>query len=120
MQHPRKLAKLFRALSVESRVKIVQLLKTRSFCVSALAARLDMTPAAVSQHLRIMRDADLVVDQKQGYYVHYHLNEKTLAAWRGDVDRLLAPSPGTGKCRKGVSQCLTAARNSKAVRKAKI
>ena len=89
MTDPRKVTRVFRALSVETRVRIVQLLKGRALCVNALAARLKVTPAAVSQHLRVLRDADLVVPDKRGYYVHYQVNEKTLAAWKDLADELL-------------------------------
>ena len=90
MTDPRKVTKVFRALSVETRVRIVQLLKERTLCVNALAMRLGVTPAAVSQHLRVLRDADLVIPDKRGYYVHYQINEKTLEAWRDLADRLLS------------------------------
>ena len=90
MADPRKVAKVFRALSVETRVRIVQLLKERSLCVNALAARLQVTPAAVSQHLRVLRDADLVVPDKRGYYAHYRINEETLAAWKDLASKLLS------------------------------
>ncbi|MCF8108925.1 MAG: ArsR family transcriptional regulator, partial [Desulfohalobiaceae bacterium] len=40
---------------------MIELLKERSLCVNALARDLMITPAAVSQHLRILRDADLVI-----------------------------------------------------------
>jgi DNA-binding transcriptional ArsR family regulator len=84
-----KITKVFRALSVETRVRIVQLLKEHALCVNALAARLGVTPAAVSQHLRVLRDADLVIADKRGYYVHYQINEKTLATWKELADGLL-------------------------------
>jgi len=89
MAQAQKLAKVFRALSADTRVRIVQLLKERSLCVNALAARLGVTPAAVSQHLRVLRDADLVTADRSGYYVHYRVNAKTLAAWKGLADDLL-------------------------------
>ena len=89
MTDPGKVTKVFRALSVETRVRIVQLLKERALCVNALAARLDVTSAAVSQHLRVLRDADLVIPDKRGYYVHYQINEKTLATWKELADGLL-------------------------------
>lgn len=89
MADPRKLTKVFRALSVETRVRIVQLLKGRALCVNALAKRLHVTPAAVSQHLRVLRDADLVAPDRCGYYVHYRINEKTLATWKNLADSLL-------------------------------
>jgi len=94
MAEANKLAKVFRALSVDTRVRLVQLLKEHPLCVNALAARLDVTSAAVSQHLRILRDAGLVTPDKRGYYVHYALNEETLAAWRGMANRLLGREPG--------------------------
>ena len=90
MKESEKLARIFKALSVETRVRMIQLLKNRVLCVGALSARLDVTQGAVSQHLRILRDADLVVAEKRGYYVHYGLNEKTLLKWRNAVDRFLA------------------------------
>jgi len=84
-------ARVFKALSVDTRVAILQLLKTRSLCVNALADRLGVTPAAVSQHLRILRDAGLVIPEKHGYYVHYRVNEATLADWRDLAEDLLSP-----------------------------
>lgn len=89
MRDARRLARVFRALSVEARVRIVQLLKNRALCVNALAARLGMTPSAVSQHLRVLRDAGLVTPEKRGYYVHYQVNAQTLAAWKKQADELL-------------------------------
>ena len=84
------LAYICKILSVETRIRILQLLKNRAFCVGALSAKLDVTQGAVSQHLRILRDADLVVAEKRGYFVHYRLNEKTLGKWKDMVDKLLA------------------------------
>ena len=76
-----KLARIFKVLSVETRVRMLNLLKRRSLCVNALARELDITPAAISQHLRILRDAEIVVAEKRGYFVHYRVNKKKLATW---------------------------------------
>ena len=89
MANARKMAKVFRALSVDTRVRIVKILKKRSLCVNALAARLVVTSAAVSQHLRVLRDADLVTADKRGYFVHYRVNPKTLASWKTLANGLL-------------------------------
>ena len=105
MKRPKELAKRLKVLAGETRVRIVQLLKGRALCVGALAARLDITPGAVSQHLRVMRDAGLVSDEKRGYFVHYHLNEETLAAWRAEIDNLLDPDHRTGEPNQGASPC---------------
>ena len=95
---------------------IVRLLKGRALCVNALAAKLDVTQGAVSQHLRIMRDAGLVIDEKRGYFVHYRLNEEVLAEWQGDVGELLDPKAGSGENMKGAGTCAAARRRSKGAR----
>ena len=71
------LARVFRALAAESRVRLVRLLQERPLCVNAMAARLGVTPAAVSQHLRVLASAGLVRGRRQGYYVHYEINPAT-------------------------------------------
>lgn len=89
MPDTEKAARVFKVLSVETRVRMIELLKRRSLCVNALAKILNITPAAVSQHLRVLRDADLVIADKQGYFVHYRVNEKTLADWNQTAKRIL-------------------------------
>ena len=91
MANARKLAGIFKVLAVDSRVKIVQLLKNKPLCVKAIANKLGITPAAVSQHLRVLRYAKLVRPDKRGYYVHYLINEKALNEWRKLTDELLQP-----------------------------
>ncbi|MBN1460425.1 MAG: winged helix-turn-helix transcriptional regulator, partial [Armatimonadetes bacterium] len=51
MTDPDKLARIFKVLSVNTRVRMIALLKERPMCVNALARQLEVTPAAVSQHL---------------------------------------------------------------------
>lgn len=89
MSKPDKAARVFKVLSVETRVRMIELLKHRSLCVNALAHALGISPAAVSQHLRVLRDADIVTGNKQGYFVHYRVNNKTLAEWNETAKSLL-------------------------------
>jgi DNA-binding transcriptional ArsR family regulator len=91
------LARMLQVLAVGTRVRIIHLLKGRALCVGALSARLDVTQGAVSQHLRILREAGLVLPEKRGYYVHYRLNNKVLRQWKGAIDRFLEPQP-TRRC----------------------
>jgi DNA-binding transcriptional ArsR family regulator len=94
-----ELARLLKVLAVGTRLRVVQVLRGRALCVGALASHLDVTQGAVSQHLRVMRDAGLVIGEKRGYYVHYRLNERTLDRWRKQIDGLLAPgSAVTCRC----------------------
>lgn len=116
MCHSKDLARLLKVLSVETRVRIVQLLKGRALCVNALAARLNVTQGAVSQHLRFMREAGLVIDEKCGCFVHYRLNEETLAAWRAEIDRLLDPAHGGCTTEEGNRTCAAARKRRKVAR----
>jgi len=84
-----KQSRIFKVLSVDTRLRMIELLKRRSLCVNVLARNLGITPAAVSQHLRILRDADLVIADKRGYFVHYRINETTLGEWREKVQQVL-------------------------------
>lgn len=91
MNDPEQAARLFKLFSVAARVQIVQLLEERVLCVGALAARLDVTSAAVSQHLRILRNAGLVEREKRGNYAHYRINRDRLKECRQVIAEVLTP-----------------------------
>ena len=84
-----KQARIFKVLSVGTRVRMIDLLKRRPLCVNALARELEVTPAAVSQHLRVLRDAEIVIADRQGYFVHYRINEETMDDWNKTTRSLL-------------------------------
>ena len=73
-----KLAGVFKLLSVEARIRIVQVLKRRGMCVTDLTSQLGITPSATSQHLRVLRDARLVKFQKRGFNVYYSLDVQNI------------------------------------------
>ena len=114
-----KLAQSLKVLSVGTRVRIVQLLKGRALCVNELAHRLDVTQSAVSQRLRVLRDAGLVINKKRGYYVQYRLNEETLAAWREAIDHILDATFETCTDRKGVQKCVAVTKRKKGAKSQK-
>ena len=67
-----------KALADETRFRIVNLLLTHDLCVSALAGHLNMSKAAVSQHLQILRKAGLVRGEKRGYWTHYIVDKTVI------------------------------------------
>ena len=91
MSDPQQTARLFQALSVDKRVRIVQLLAEGPLCVGELAERLGISPGAVSQHLRVLRDAGLVRAERRGYFIHYHQNAGAVAGLKAYLDELLKP-----------------------------
>ena len=84
-------ARICKVLSIDTRVQIVDLLKKQSLCVNALAKKLNITPAAISQHLRILRDAEIVTACKDGNFIHYKINSKTLNKWNLITKNYLKP-----------------------------
>ena len=72
-------AEKFNILGVETRVKIIELLKKRgALGAKGIAEEFDITPAAVSQHLKILKQAGLVSCERKGYHIPYSINEEAL------------------------------------------
>ena len=81
-------ADLFKILSVDKRIEIVELLKKEPTSVNALAEALGITQSAVSQHLRVLKGAGLVKDERQGYWIYYSLNKDVLEKCRQKLNRI--------------------------------
>ncbi len=69
------MARTFRALADPTRVRILAALSEEEQCVGALAARLGMTPSAISHQLRLLRRMRLVRRRRQGKRVLYTLDD---------------------------------------------
>ena len=72
------LVTIFKALSDETRLRIIKLLEQGELCVCDITAALDMVQPKVSFHLSALKEAGLIKDRKQGKWTHYSLNEKDL------------------------------------------
>ena len=78
-----EISEMFKALAVETRVKIFELLKTQGPLGAKEIARLSgITPAAASQHLKILKQAGLVRSERQGYWIPYAVNPEALEKYR--------------------------------------
>lgn len=68
-------AKTFNALGDKTRFRLFQLLsEQQQICVSQLAEELSITPACVSQHMKILSEAGLVNRAREGQRVCYEIN----------------------------------------------
>ena len=81
-------ADLFKILSVDKRIEIIELLKKEPMSVNALSEALGITQSAVSQHLRVLKGAGLVSDERQGYWIFYSLNKDALEKCRKRLNRI--------------------------------
>jgi DNA-binding transcriptional ArsR family regulator len=124
MDEVEKLAEIFKALSDPTRLKLVKLLTEcspdkcecspddcecspdenegssdeheRMLCVNALTRRLGVTQSAVSQHLRVLRQAGLVQGQRRGSFVHYSLSQTGLEQYKALLLETLGEDFGPG------------------------
>jgi ArsR family transcriptional regulator len=72
------MVRLFKALSDETRLRIVKLLENGELCVCDIVAALDMVQPKVSFHLGVLKNAGLLKDRKKGKWVHYSLDESEM------------------------------------------
>ena len=91
MDNIEKYTDIFKALSDPTRLKLVMLLQKckpdlnspdlcegGQLCVNALAHRLGVTQSAVSQHLRVLRQAGIVRGERRGNFMHYAIDQSGL------------------------------------------
>ncbi|MGI6634757.1 MAG: ArsR/SmtB family transcription factor [Christensenellales bacterium] len=70
--------KVLKAIADETRMSILKLLLRHNYCVRALANELNLTEATISQHLKVLREAGLLVGEKRGYFMHYTVERPVL------------------------------------------
>jgi DNA-binding transcriptional ArsR family regulator len=98
------LAEIFKALSDPTRLRLIKLLndcpegvcKGGPLCVNALAHQLAVSQSAVSQHLRILRQAGLVRGARHGSFMHYSLDTEGLAKYRNALRETLGEDFAAG------------------------
>jgi DNA-binding transcriptional ArsR family regulator len=95
-------SEIFKAMSVETRVKIIELLKSEGpLGGNEIAELIGITPAAVSQHLKILRQAGLVRNERKGYWIPYSIDEEGMEKCRRILnDVCTCGCEGTGEFRE--------------------
>lgn len=78
-------AQLFHALSDEARLQIIQILLDGEHCVCDLMEHLDIAQSRLSYHLKVLKDAGLVSDRRDGRWSHYALEREPFQ----EAERLL-------------------------------
>ena len=74
---------MFRVLAVETRVKILELLKAQGpLGAKEIARQMGISPAAASQHLKILKQSGLVRSERKGYWIPYAINGEVLEKYR--------------------------------------
>jgi ArsR family transcriptional regulator, arsenate/arsenite/antimonite-responsive transcriptional repressor len=69
---------IFKALSEETRLRVLKLLDHGELCVCDIVAAMDMIQPKVSFHLAVLKEAGLIKDRKQGKWVHYKIDDSDI------------------------------------------
>ena len=72
------LQQTLKALADPTRREILNLLKTGKRSAVEISDHFDITAAAISRHLSLLKDADLIQDTREGKYIFYELNASVL------------------------------------------
>ena len=72
------LQRTLKALSDPIRREILNLLKAGPMAAGDIAAKFDVTGAAVSRHLSLLKEAELIRDKREGKFIYYELNASVL------------------------------------------
>jgi|SRR5215208_3851306 ArsR family transcriptional regulator len=93
-------ARLFHALSDETRLSILERLRFGERCVCDLTDALEAAQSRLSFHLRVLKDAGLVVDRREGRWMYYTMNPEVLNE-AAELLEGLASSPSPAERKSG-------------------
>jgi len=80
---------MFKVLGVETRIRIIDLLKSKGpLGAKNMAELLGITPAAVSQHLKILKQMGFVRSERKGYWIPYSIDEEALEECRNALNEV--------------------------------
>lgn len=68
-------ARFFKVLSDPSRLRILKMLQVKPLCVCEITAVLDLATSTVSQHLKMLKTEGFILEEKDGKWVNYELNQ---------------------------------------------
>jgi ArsR family transcriptional regulator len=92
MLEPRRLAAYFKALADPTRLRILELLAGQEMCVCELMAALSLSQPLVSHHLRVLRQAGVVRDDRCGRWICYRVTPEFVRLFRDFESRIVGPA----------------------------
>jgi ArsR family transcriptional regulator len=98
-------AELFHALSDPTRLTILDLLREGERCVCELQAEIDAAQSRLSFHLKVLKEAGLVRDRREGRWSYYALASQTLGEAHDLVRALATERPKSGRSLRVFGDC---------------
>lgn len=101
VRHPARAAELFHALADATRLEILDELKEGECCVCELTDRLQAGQSRLSFHLKVLKDAGMILDRREGRWMYYSVNADALA----ELDDLVDSPKQTKRARRATGCC---------------
>ena len=98
-------AELFHALSDPTRLAVLELLREGERCVCELQAEIDASQSRLSFHLKVLKDAGLVSDRKEGRWSYYAMTSETLSEAHDVVRALATEQPSGARSLRVLGDC---------------
>ena len=95
-------AKIFKALSDENRLLILELLKTGEMCACKLLEDLNIGQSTLSHHMKILSESGLVEAHKEGKWMHYSISQKGFKFLNSWVEKYVDESVSNNICNCGL------------------
>ena len=96
---------VLKAMSHPIRLQMVELLLQRQMCVRSLARYFEVSEPTISIHLKVLKNAGLIVGEKKSYYMHYHVIRESVAALSQFFAALSATPALEQQCCKKSGSC---------------
>jgi len=111
-------AQIIHIITDTTRFRLLQLLLEHHYCVKALAKKLGISEPAVSQHMRVLKQYEIVYGAKIGYQTHYQINREKILSLLNELSQQISIYPHNTMISKDlqcscefISECIK--RNSK-------
>ena len=85
-----RMTEIFKALGDPTRLKVIRLVATKKeyLFVAEIAKKLGITNSAVSQHLKVLKNVNIVKPKRKGYKVYYEINYEMINSFGEDIKKL--------------------------------
>ena len=100
-----EISQVLKAISHPIRLQMVELLLQRRMCVRSLARHFEVSEPTISVHLKVLKNAGLIVGEKKSYYMHYHVIRENVAALSQFFAVLSATPAAEQQCCKKSGSC---------------
>ena len=100
-----EISQALKAMSHPTRLRMVELLLQRRMCVRSLARHFEVSEPTVSVHLKVLKNAGLIIGEKKSYYMHYRVIRENIEELSQFFSALSVTPPLPQQCCQKSGSC---------------